>query len=378
MSSPLNSSTTAEAITAELRSNATWIREEIKASNSIGYPTRALLDFLLERRINLALVPEYYCGLHFDFCGEFLLISEATRIDSTFGWIVFQLIGNPGRILSFLDDHIVKALLDDTSGRVIFTYQNDPSKAEVELRNDTLIVSGYWLFGTLSECATHFAIPFIDPRDDLWKCALVAPEAIRHPAPWKSNAFKGASIAPYEISGYEIGNKDIVFKAGLGNKHFNPNYSVSRSAIKHLAWSIGLAFGVLDTAERRGSDQVPSWSAYGQKLAARTAEIDAILKELQDRLAEAGDNAARPASTDCLINALQDLCGSVHQLAVDGALQIFVENPVEALDSGSRVSRTLLDALTLSLHGAIRSDIAFLRFMAGEGEIPSAVSMPAD
>ena len=378
MPDPLNSSTTAEAVIAELRSNATWIREEIEASNSIGCPTRALLDFLLERRINLALVPEYYDGLHFDFCGEFLLISEATRIDSTFGWIVFQLIGNPGRISSFLDDRIVKALLDDTGGRVIFTYQNDPSKAKVELRNDTLIVSGYWFFGTLSECATHFAIPFIDPRDDLSKCALVAPEAVRHPTPWKSKAFKGASIAPYEISGYEIGHEDIVSKASLGNEHFNPYYAVPRSAIKHLAWSIGLAYGVLDTAERRGSDKVPSWFAYGQKLAARAAEIDVILKELQDRLAEAGDNAARPAATDGLVNALQNLCGSVHQLAVDGALQVFVENPVEALDSGSRVSRTLLDALTLSLHGNIRSDIAFLRFMAGETEIPSAVSMPTN
>ena len=362
MTTALDELMTASTLTADLRSRSDWIRGEIVESNRIARPSDALLEYLLDRRTNLALVPQCYGGLHLDFLGEFSLIFEATRIDSTFGWIVFQLIGNPGRVLSFFSDSTVRNLLAQTDGRVVITYQNDASKARVTAGPTGTRVSGYWNFGTLADCATHFAVPFIDPEDGVERCMLLPPDTVERPDKWLSDAFKGASISPYAISNRPVNGGDPVAEIRLSNDAFRPYYVVPRSSIKHLAWSAGLAQANLDAVSGRDPSRASAcWTEYEQTLCTQIQEVRARLQALGEATAaEDGPGGVPAAGAGAELNELHARCAPLQQLAVEGALQVFVETPGKALDSGSRVSRTLLDVLTLSLHGAIRPDISFI------------------
>lgn len=354
LGSLLPSSTEALPLTEAFRKDREWILTEIDASDRARGPTDLLMRYLLEKRVNLALVPTAYGGLGLGFIGEFDVIAEATRLSGTFGWIVFQLLGNPGRVLSFFSPEVVRRILSSVNGDLVISYQNDPTKARAVRDGERLLVSGRWSFGTLSKSATHFAIPFVDPVGGGETCLLLESHRVTRIDDWKNAAFRGSSITSYELLNHEISASDLVAPIQPANLDFNPAYTVPRSAIKHLAWSAGMALNVFDTIVESDPSKagLPEWSRYEQNLSVVLDEVRSNVQLLQERLTHApvGD----------LLQELNTRCSSVHQQALNGALAAFTALPRESLDDNSKVAKNMRDTLVLSLHKALRDGLSFL------------------
>lgn len=341
-------------LSSTIRDSRQFILDQVSTSNFQRGPSEPLLHYLLENRFNLALVPRYHGGHGLNFLSEFNLILEATRLDGTFGWLVFQLAGNPGRVLSYFSPETVDELLEAYQYKIVFSYQNDPSKATARRDGRKLLVSGKWSFGTLSKCATHFVIPFTDPTTNVETCLVLPSNQVDQTDNWRNRAFLATSIGTYQVVDHVVSKTDLVARMELANKHFSPSYSVPRSSIKHIAWSMGMALNAIDTISTRDAlaARAPKWLTY-------QAETDARLQEVRQHLVRLEEEVHTGTSTSTL-KWLADRCSSTHKHALNGVMSAFVAFPQESLDEDSVFSRNLFDTAVLSLHKALRQDLHFL------------------
>ena len=112
-------------------SNKDFLISEALESDRSATLSAKLLQFMLDLRVNLALVPTTYGGSGFGPSQEFSLIAGAAQLGGVIGWNVFQLCGNVGRVLSFLPPNSVRQLLKTTEDKIVVNRKSAKTQARV-------------------------------------------------------------------------------------------------------------------------------------------------------------------------------------------------------------------------------------------------------
>ncbi|MBD2303677.1 hypothetical protein [Nostoc sp. FACHB-190] len=330
-------------ILATMTDAQAWLRKELNESRKNEQPTQALMKFLVDQKINLALVPEKYGGLEFDLIQEMWLIKYATKLDPALGFIVFQLCGNVGRVLSFLSDTSIMNLLEETKSRLILCYQNNFNIATIKNSNSGWLISGSWPFASLSRCATHFVLPYIQ-QDGSRCCLVVNKDAVEIPLKCKGLGLKATSTTGYIVNNYLISKADIKTHAIPSNPNFLPRYSIARAPIKHAAWTMGIGERLLQI---RRTNIVESEAdidkIFTQASNSMVEDIEVIEKRIKNNL-------------DCieLFTILTKKNRFLNSWLLELGIATYLSLPELGADPESDITNLICDLMTLSLHSNVR------------------------
>lgn len=325
-----------------------WLKQELKTSTVIEQPTQALVSFLLDLKINVALLPKKYGGLEFGLIDEMKLIQHSAEIDPALGFIVFQMCGNTGRIFSYLPEDMIRILLEETRNQIIICYQDNYHIATTDLANNTPMISGMWPIASLSRCATHFALPYTQTRENSCRyCAIVTKEAVQVLDNSIGIGLKSTSSTGYKVNNYPISDNDINVEAISTNIDFLPIYSIPRAPIKHIAWTLGVGNRLLQI--RKGID-----IKQGNVLINVLNQVrESIIKDIE----QIEKRKFNILNCTTLLDNLVHKNRALNSWLMEQTMATYLHFPSISADPQSEISRLICDMLTLSLHASVKEEI---------------------
>lgn len=360
-----------------LFNDRSFFARETQVADVLGKPSASLMDRLVGIGIPYALLPECYGGANYGYFQEYTLIKTATSIAPSLGWIVFQLCGNPPRVLSFYDDADVRCLIEQASQDLIVAYDTNPRVATAKCLEGGFELSGTWQYATLSQVANFFAIPFLDPLTGVERCYLANTEQVNVDTHYTSDGLRGTSTTSFTIKGSikaEIGQCPT---ADYNNSLFATEYRMARAPVKHVAWSIGLWSGLLSYL------QTQKMNANAQALIERDLErlamvedqLTARMQELQTLVAD-GFESENFTLAQIKMQELKQISVRLQSWVLETTISFHLAAPGQALDDSSTLYRWVRHNLTGSLHGAVRE--CTNSWSWGELSSPRYVNLMAD
>lgn len=326
-------------IISNLNNHKTFIKEEIYKSSTSHAPTKKLIDFLFELKINLALVPQKFGGLGFDLFEEYVLIKESAQINPSFGFIVFQLCGNVGRVLSFLTDNEIISLIKKHDSRIIFAYQNNFNIGKFKLIGKDCYIEGKWNIASLTSCATHFVLPYKD-NSGKKKCIIIEDRnKIKIPKNSKGIGLKATSTTGYLAENIKVTQEKFNIEAVSKNSNFLPNYSIPRSAIKHFAWTTGCFF------------YLNQLSPINKKIINPIINLE---KNISNKIVGIQNSLENITDAEYRLNFINTVNVSFNSFLLELSLSEYLNSSTLAINEKSLITQFLCDILTMSLHGAVK------------------------
>ena len=334
-----------------LLENKNFLKRESRQSDLNGRPTKAMMEFLTDVGIPFAMMPECYGGRNYDYTQEYTLIKTAASIAPSLGWVVFQLCGNPPRVLSFYDQENVETIIEKAGKNLIVAYDTNPYAGIAKRNSDHYEVSGTWAYATLSQVARYFAVPFLDPKSGAERCYLADVEQVEVDTTYHSDGLQGTSTTRFTIKGVIKIDEKSCPVANYNNKNFSQTYRLARAPVKHLAWAIGYWEGLLDIVQSQ--DNNANVRAIVERNIQSLKEIEAPildkLASLKNTIETEGASAAESG-----MEKLKDISVQLQSWVLETTISLHLANPPQALDGRSEFYRWVRHGLTGSLHGAVR------------------------
>jgi len=324
-----------------LEQNKTFLLQEIRNSEKENQPAHALMAFLLEHKIHLALVPNEYGGFGLGPVGEMQLIRAATKLDPSLGWIIFQLCGNVGRVLSFSKDSDIKHLMAEQNGHLVFCYQNNFLPGKLSKNKGSYHLSGEWM-ASLSKYASHFVLPYVAP-DQSKRCMIVPQNACSILSTSIGIGLRATSTTQFEISDFPVSNALYDIAAESSNRHFLPFYTAIRAPIKHTAWTLGVGDKIMGIRNKFSLDNTEAHDLFQRAGLAFTKVIEAYEMKLLGTKAQ-----------NINISDLYEKTKALHHWLLELAMATYLALPKEAMNPTSPLSCLILDMMTMSHHIELR------------------------
>jgi hypothetical protein len=318
-----------------------WLRDQVAVSAAREAPAEPLMDFLLDLRVNRALVPASLSGLGLDYRGELRMIRAAAAIEPVLGWIVFQLCGNVGRVLSWLDDDTARALLDEASGRIVLSYQDNFGIGRWADRGDSAEISGRWPLASLTRCATHFVLPFM--AGDRKRAFVVNRVYVSVPRETKGIGLKASSTTGYIADRLSLSGKGILVDAETRNARFLPEFRYPRAPVKHAGWTLGVW-------ERLRACSCFAALEEATEIAASIAHAEATIWALIGTLEQTMEQPRERAEA---ANRLSEINRTLTACLLQVALAAYLASPSDAVVPDSPIANLVKDLATMSLHRAV-------------------------